>query len=649
MEVPLLEVRGLTREFVSGGGTVAALRDIDLRIEAGEMIAIMGPSGSGKSTLMNILGCLDRPTRGTYAISGLNASELSPDSLAQLRREHFGFVFQRYHLLGDLDALANVEIPAIYAGIASEVRRVRARDLLHRLGMSEHLRHRPGQLSGGQQQRVSIARALMNGGDVILADEPTGALDRTSGEEMMKILASLHAEGHTIVLVTHDADVASHAQRIIELSDGRIVADRRRSDAPVARLERALADRTTGAVRAEIARLAEATRMAWRSMVHNRLRTLLTMLGIVIGIASVVLVVALGAGASQRVLDNFNALGTNTLAVYPGTGFGDQRASAVRLQPADAEALSQLGYVDSATPEVGTSSSLRYRNTNVGASVTGVGALFFRVRGYRILAGRVFDSESVRRQSQEAVIDENARNALFPNGGDPLGAVILLGDMPARVVGVVSGPAISPGGGGDQLNVWLPYTTVLGRMTGQDRLKSIAVRVRDGVAMAAAEQGIKKLLTQRYAHADFFVVNSDSIRESVEQTSQTLTLLVSSIALIALVVGGIGVMNIMLVSIAERTQEIGVRMAVGARQSDILHQFLIEAVLVCLLGGGIGVALALGAGMAFALAADAFMVVFSTTAMVAAFGSSTLIGIVFGYLPARNAARLDPVDALSRP
>jgi macrolide transport system ATP-binding/permease protein len=646
----LLALRGLVREFPAGEGTVAVLRDVDLDIEAGEMVAIMGPSGSGKSTLMNILGCLDRPTRGSYRVAGQETGAMAPDALARLRREHFGFIFQCYQLLGDLNALGNVEIPAIYSGTAADVRHQRSRQLLERLGLAERLHHRPGQLSGGQQQRVSIARALMNGGDVILADEPTGALDQASGREVMRILAELHADGHTIILVTHDAQVAAHAQRVIEISDGVIVADRRQPDAPpLVQRERAAPARSGSAFGALAGRLGEATRMAWRAMVSHRLRTLLTMLGIIIGIASVVSVVALGEGSRQRILSDISAMGTNTINVSPGSGFGDRRAAAVRtLRAGDADALAQLDYVDSVTPSVGVSAGLRYRNVDVSASVSGVGEQFFRVRGYTFATGQGFDADAVQQRAQQAVIDDNARKTLFPNGENALGEVILLGALPVRIVGVTAKKS-SAFGNDDAINVWIPYTTAMNRVNGQDYLQSIAVRVSDQVSSSVAEQGVRKLLTQRHGKEDFFLMNTDSIRQTVEQTTATITLLISSIALISLLVGGIGVMNIMLVSVTERTGEIGVRMAVGARQADILRQFLVEAVLVCVIGGALGVSLAVGGAALFNhVAGDKFQMSISLVAIAGAFGVSTLIGVVFGFLPARNAARLDPVEALAR-
>ena len=650
MSTPLLELSGLRREFKAGEQSISVLEDVDLRIEQGEMIAIMGTSGSGKSTLMNILGCLDRPTAGIYRIAGRETGRLDPDELAALRREYFGFIFQRYHLLADLDAVGNVEIPAIYAGKDGDSRRQRAVGLLERLGLGERLGHKPSQLSGGQQQRVSIARALMNGGQVILADEPTGALDSHSGEEMLKLLRELHAAGHTVIIVTHDPKVAQSADRLIEISDGRIIADRRlRGDhEPLRAIQEPAPAQGTNALRAGIGQFREALRMALLAMLSHKLRTFLTMLGIIIGIASVVSVVALGKGSQEKILANISAIGTNTIDIYPGRGYGDRRSGRIQtLVPSDAEALAGQSFVDSVTPAVSNNGTLRYREQALSVSMNGVGEQFFRAKGFTFAQGRGFDERAVRESAQSVVIDDNTYKKLFA-GRQALGEVILLGSVPCRVIGVLAPSQGGFGGGNDQLRVYLPYTSVMSRMLGQSHLGSITVRIDDSVSTDAAEQGIIRLLTRRHGVQDFFVMNTDTIRQTIEKTSQTMTLLISAIALISLLVGGIGVMNIMLVSVTERTREIGVRMAVGARQSDIMRQFLIEAVLVCLIGGGLGVLAALAFGGVFSRLASDFQLVFSSSSIIAAFLCSTVIGLVFGFLPARNAARLDPVDALSR-
>jgi len=647
MSEALLEMRALRREFPAGEGVVAVLKDIDLRIDAGEMVAIVGASGSGKSTLMNILGCLDRPSAGSYRICGRETGELGPDELAALRRERFGFIFQRYHLLADLSAQGNVELPAVYAGTDIAARHARAQALLERLGLGDRIKYRPAQLSGGQQQRVSIARALMNGGAVILADEPTGALDTASGEEVMRILRELHAEGHTIILVTHDMAVASNAQRVIEISDGAIVADRLSAPPDLARLPSAAPQALAASWRVFADRFGEAFGMALRAMNAHRLRTFLTMLGIIIGIAAVVSVVALGRGAQQQVMAQISDLGTNTLDIYPGQDFGDIRAEAIEtLVAADAEVLAEQPYVDSATPNLTVNVTALYRESAVSAQVTGVGPGHFRVRGLRLAAGRFFDQRDADQHAQVAVIDQKAAAALFPGGGNPAGKVVLLGDMPVEIIGVLR--PVQNSYGGATPTFYVPYTAAATRLVGKYHLDSITLRVSNNVSSQIAQQAATALLTERHGGKDFFIMNSDQIRQAITRTSSTLTLLISTIAMIALLVGGIGVMNIMLVSVTERTREIGVRMAIGARQFDILQQFLIEAVLVCAVGGVLGVSLALMLGLVADLAGLGFPLSFSAWSIVLAVACASLIGITFGFLPARNAARLDPVQALAR-
>jgi macrolide transport system ATP-binding/permease protein len=646
---PLIVIEKLRREYPAGEGTITVLKDVDLTIERGEMVAIIGASGSGKSTLMNLLGLLDSPTSGTYRVSGKDTSSLDSDELSALRREHFGFIFQRYHLLAELSALGNVEIPAIYAGRSRSDRRERAASILGRLGMGDRTHHRPGQLSGGQQQRVSIARALMNDAEVILADEPTGALDSKSGEDVLRILEDLNRDGKTIIIVTHDPSVAARAKRIIEISDGRIIADRQTQPTqPSPATEESSPRKVASGLTVAVDRFREAFVMALKALQSHRLRSFLTMLGIIIGIASVMLVVALGTGSQQQILANISSLGTNTLEVFPGKGFGDTRSGRVKtLVVSDAESLAQLTYVGAVTPTVSTSTTARFGATVANALINGVGSQYFTVKGSTLISGRFFEEDSVDGLSQDAVIDDNTAKALFTtNGVEPVGQIILAGKVPVRVVGVISS---QQGGFGssDNLSIYLPYTSVQTRFLGSTSLRSITVRVADNADMAAAEQAVTDFLTRRHGTKDFFILNTDDIRKTITSTTQTMTLLVSAIAVISLVVGGIGVMNIMLVSVSERVGEIGVRMAVGARRQDILQQFLIEAVLVCLIGGVLGITLALSVGLATNLSGAGISLIFSATPMVLAFVCSCLIGIVFGFLPARNASRLDPVAALS--
>nr|WP_320115289.1 MacB family efflux pump subunit [uncultured Desulfuromonas sp.] len=645
----LLELRRVSRLYPTGDEPFRAIDRISLKIQSGEMVAIIGPSGSGKSTLMNVLGCLDTPSEGDYFVAGQPTASLDADALAQLRRNHFGFIFQRYHLLPHLDAAQNVEIPAIYAGMPTPSRHERSQELLTRLGLADRLHHRPGQLSGGQQQRVSVARALMNGGQVILADEPTGALDSKSGEEMMGLLKELHRNGHTIVLVTHDSHVAAHADRIIEMRDGEIVVDNRHGQAAaVDTTSRPIAHEDKPSWRAMGGRTSEALRMAGFAMASHRMRTLLTMLGIIIGISAVVSVVALGQGAQQKIISDINSMGTNIISINPGKGWGDSRASAIHtLIPSDLVALKQQDYVDSASPSLNSSVLLRYRNLTASASITGVSPDYFRVRGYEIDQGRIFTDAEVRQLAQTVVIDANTATTLFPGATSPVGEVLLLDSLPCRIIGVTK-EKDSPFGNNDSLNAWIPYTSAMGRLIGQRYFNSITIRVTDGYDNETAEANLTQLLSRRHGSKDFFTNSSDTILKTINKTTSTMTLLIAAIAVISLVVGGIGVMNIMLVSVSERTHEIGIRMAVGARQSDIMQQFLIEAVLVCLMGGALGIGLSYLISLVFPLFVTSITMQFTWWSIVSAVSCSTLIGVLFGFLPARNAARLDPVEALSR-
>lgn len=641
----LIELKGVSRTYGNGDQTRTVLKNVDLTIVAGEMVAIIGVSGSGKSTLMNIMGCLDVPNRGDYYIDGQNAACLSPDELARVRREHIGFIFQRYHLIPDLSALGNVEIPAIYANSERDSRRQRATALLGRLGLEGREHHKPCELSGGQQQRVSIARALINGGKIILADEPTGALDSQSGQEVLAILNELNRRGHTVVMVTHDMKVARHAKRIIELCDGEIIADSGGCVSATETLPQ------TNSIRQSywktlLDRTRESMQMALKAMKTHRLRTTLTMIGIVFGIASVVTVVALGEGARQETLEEIKSLGTNVVSIYPGQDLFDDSIESIRtLVPADANALAKQGFIDSVSPEVSASDNIRFLGKSAIASINGVGREHFRVKGIELLQGTTFRDD--RNALQEVIIDENTRKAIFDNTGlQALGQIVFLGSVPARVVGIAKSNNRSDAS--NRITVWMPYSTVMYRIVGKPVLTGISVRLKDNVDNEAAISAISQLLTRRHGIKDFQLYNFEQIRKSIEHTSMTFSILILMVACISLMIGSIGVMNIMLISVTERTHEIGVRMAVGARRSDIMQQFIIEAVLVCLIGGALGIALSYITGALFnALADGIFAAIYSWQAAVAAFFCSTLIGIIFGYLPARKAARMDPVISLA--
>ncbi|HEY8260642.1 MAG TPA: MacB family efflux pump subunit [Methylosinus sp.] len=655
----LVELRGVARRYAEGEQQIYALRAIDLDIRAGEMVALMGASGSGKSTLMNILGCLDRPSEGTYRVAGANVAALDADALAALRRAHFGFVFQRYNLLPQLSALANVEIPAIYAGHEARERRARARALLERLGLGHRLDHRPSKLSGGQQQRVSIARALMNGGEIILADEPTGALDSRTGREVMELLTEINRRGHTLVIATHDHAVASCTHRIVELADGRIVSDRPteraaaiaapKTDAPESEAESDAPESEASKSAGGWGRFAEAAHMALVALLSHRLRTALTLLGIVIGIVSVVTMVALGEAAQRFLAEDLKGLTTNTLEIYPGKDWGDPDMTRIQtLTRLDVDALRRQNYVADASPLTSQTALLRYRAVSGSATVNGVSMSYFAMIGLPVAQGASFNRADVERQTQVVVIDENVKQRFF-GSADPLGATLYVGKLPCIVIGVTGHNYQQDARGGSKLNVWLPFTTAGARLIGRGYFDSIVVALRAGEAPQAAEERITPFLTKRHKVKDFMVFNlAERIRAGVV-LFQTMSVLLAAIGVISLTVGGVGVMNIMLVSVAERAREIGVRVAVGARQADIRRQFLIESVLVCLLGAALGVAFSfVVCAIATYFLPPEWKVWLSPSAILAAVVSATVTGVVFGYAPARNAARLDPVEALAR-
>ncbi len=639
----LIELKQVTKTYFRGDLATEVLHGVDLTIYPGEFIAIMGASGSGKSTLMNILGCLDRPTSGTYLFAGQEVTTLSKDELARLRREEFGFVFQSYHLIATATALENVEVPSIYAGTPREKRRARATELLTDLGLAERVGHRPGQLSGGQQQRVSIARALMNGGRIILADEPTGALDTTSGAEVMSLLTALSRRGHTVVLITHEQQVADHADRIIEIRDGRIIADPAPEPPRTADIPAVVGH--TPHLSSYPAELYEATRTAVRSLRTNIFRTILTLLGIVIGVASVITMLAIGDGAKQAVLERISFLGSNLLTIRPGAPNMRGTGGIATLVPEDAVAARQLPNVLAAIPEQSSAITVRAGGNDHRTSLNSTSADFIVARRWSLAQGTFFTEQDERNYATVATLGRTVAEALFP-GRSPLGEYLLINNIPFQVIGVMAPMGAGMGGTDQDDVVFVPYTTGSLRLTGQRHLRNITVAVEDVDRIDDTQQQLQQLLLARHGGIeDFTIRNMASIIDSISETQNTLTLLLGSIAAISLLVGGIGVMNIMLVSVTERTREIGIRMATGARMRNIQQQFLIEAMVVTALGGLIGIAV--GLGTAATVAAFEMPIHYSLPPVLLAFGCAFVTGVVFGYFPARKAARLDPVVALA--
>jgi macrolide transport system ATP-binding/permease protein len=639
---PILSLKNIHRTFPSGDHEIHALNDISLEVRPGEFVAVMGQSGSGKSTLMNVIGCLDKPSSGSYAVRGREVSSLDADELAELRRETFGFIFQRYNLLPTVPALENVEIPAIYAGMNKAERDSRAKKLLERLGIADRMHHRPPQLSGGQQQRVAIARALMNDPPVILADEPTGALDSKSGTEVMKLLKDLNAEGRTILLITHDRSVAENAERIVFIADGKITHEENPHKAAVRTA--IILPPTTGSIDL-VSSATEAVSMAFRALRVNIFRTALTLLGIIIGVASVVAMLAIGNGSKQKVLDQISAMGTNLLSVQPGAPNVRGGDDPVTLTPADADAVQELNNVSVVVPTRTGRATARFGNIDYATSAQGVGPGLPIVRDWSVASGYFFTDRDMKSRAPVAVLGQTVKNILFPGGDDPIGRFVLIKNIPFEVIGVMAPKGAAAFGGDQDDTVFIPLTTALVRLFGQNYLGSMTIRVEDLSRIGETQQAVTDLLKKRHHTEDFRIRNMESIIATATETQNTLTLLLGTIAAISLLVGGIGVMNIMLVSVTERTREIGIRLATGARMRDILLQFNIEAVVVCAVGGLLGVGIGFAAGMT----AEAFgmKAIFSFGPAFLAFASAFATGVIFGYLPARKAAKLDPVVALA--
>ncbi|MEN5111167.1 MacB family efflux pump subunit [Pseudomonas sp. TWI672] len=652
MAVPLIELRDIRKSY---GGIdtpkVDVLRGISLNIHPGEFIAIVGASGSGKSTLMNILGCLDRPTSGHYLFAGKDVAHLGSDELAWLRREAFGFVFQGYHLIPSGSAQENVEMPAIYAGTPPAERHARAAALLERLGLASRTGNRPHQLSGGQQQRVSIARALMNGGHIILADEPTGALDSHSGTEVMALLDELASQGHVIILITHDREVAARARRVVEIRDGLMISDSACDQPPAAaqqglqaddlrqRLDRGATVR--GAWKGE---LLEALQAAWRVMWINRFRTALTLLGIVIGVASVVVMLAVGEGSKRQVMAQMAAFGSNILYLNGRPPTLREPGGIVTLD--DVAAIAELPQVRRVMPVIGGDLMVRHGNNNQRFYVGGNNVEFPAILNWPVVQGSFFSEADERSGAAVAVIGQKVRDKLLAPGTDALGQYLLIGNVPFQVVGLLAGKGASSGDQKSDERIVVPYSAASMRLFGSHDPEYVIIAAADSARVAETETAIHRLMRKRHQGKDDFELTNDAALIQAEaRTQNSLSLMLGAIAAISLLVGGIGVMNIMLMTVRERTREIGIRMATGARQRDILRQFLSEAVMLSMVGGLTGIVLALLIGGALILAEVA--VAFALPAILGAFGCAAITGVVFGFMPARKAARLDPVKALT--
>ena len=651
----MIELKNITRTYKTGKIGVQALRSVSLKIAPGEFVAIIGPSGSGKSTLLHILGFLDKPDSGSYYLGRREISKLTNNELAVLRNRLAGFVFQQFHLLPRITALENVELPLIYAG--KHQLKEKAHQKIEDVALTERTFHRPNELSGGEQQRLAIARCLVNEPSIILADEPTGNLDSKSGEEIISILENLNRKGKTIIMVTHEKEIADHAKRTIHMRDGEIISDERgktnageHSSEPNGISIDDILDDSRSVVRKT--EFVEHLRQAVHSIVSHRMRSILSMLGILIGVAAVVTMLALGQGARESISQRLASLGSNLLTVRPGSrrlhGVALEAGTVTRLTLQDAEAIAKLPPVKDVSPSVTGRAQLVYGNQNWNTRVQGTGVDYAAMRASIPALGRFFTEQELRTRQKVVLLGTTVARELFRDV-NPVGATIKINRINFKVIGILPEKGAAGWRDRDDLVV-VPITTAMYRLLGKEYVDSIDAEVRDSSLMEEAQNSISKLITKRHRISkenkdSFQIRNMAEIQETLESTTRTMTWLLGSIAAISLLVGGIGIMNIMLVSVTERTREIGLRKAIGARRTDIMAQFLIESVVITFIGGVAGIVF--GSSTAWLLASFAgWTTKISAFSMILATTFSIAVGIGFGLWPAHQAAKLNPIEAL---
>ncbi|MDP2912304.1 MAG: ABC transporter permease [Candidatus Omnitrophota bacterium] len=653
----MIELKNIYKTYQMGKVEVKALQDISLKIESGEFLAIMGPSGSGKSTLMHILGLLDRPDSGEYYLGKKKINDLSEEESAAIRNRLAGFVFQQFHLLPRITALENAELPLIYAG--KQHLKDRAKKNIEDVGLKDRMNHRPNELSGGQQQRVAIARSLVNDPLIIFADEPTGNLDSKSKEEIIAILKDLNKKGKTVIVVTHEPEVAAHAKRVIHMRDGIIMSDTKPQvlESPVSVENQA--DEIINKVLSRSERTARKTkfldymRQAIGAMFSHKMRSFLSILGILIGVAAVIAMLALGQGAKESIEQQLASLGSNLLVVRPGSsrvhGVAMEAGAVTRFTLQDVSDIAKLSEtIKSVSPSVTGRGQIVYANKNWNTSVEGAGADYAALRASSPVVGRFFTEEEVKMRSRVIVLGATVVKQLFGDA-NPVGETVKLNLVNFKVIGIL--PVKGANTFHDQDDTArIPVTTAMFRVFGKEYVDSIYVEAKSADLLDAAQKEISELIIKQHrlnkdGEDSFQIRNMADIKNTLETTTKTMSLLLGSIAAISLLVGGIGIMNIMLVSVTERTREIGLRKAIGATNKDIMVQFLIEAILMSFIGGITGVALGIGiATLITVFAGWAVKVAVSSVILATTF--SLIVGVVFGIWPARQASLLNPIEAL---
>jgi macrolide transport system ATP-binding/permease protein len=712
---PVIQVINLSKTYHLDEIEVRALEYVTFDIKHGEFVAVMGASGSGKSTLMNILGCLDRPTSGRYLLEGIDVAVLDEEELARIRSRRIGFIFQSFNLLSRTTTLENIELPLFYSGWPADGR-TRAQTLADIMGLGGRERNHPSQLSGGQQQRAAIARALINEPSILLADEPTGNLDSRNSAEILEIIKQLnHERGLTVIVVTHDPEVAAYADRTITFRDGSVVSDRRTHDSagtvgdsyPLSADSHGAKGSTAPAPAAEDPWMfaAMALSAAARTLQRNKLRAALTMLGIFIGVAAVIAMVAVGNGARYSVQQQIQSLGTNLLVILPGAttsngvraGFGTTSTLAV----SDAEAIGKevdkaaaVSYTDRQVAQV------VYGNRNWNTSIIGTTPAYLTIRNWPVENGRPFTFDESKAAAPVCLIGETVANNLFAEGENPVGVTIRVKNFPLRIMGVlapkgqstygqdqddvvltpfytaerkvlgtsqVSATISSTTGNGSTNPVLNPYagvpttnavyataTSLLNPFGNTPQLTGVVNMIYVQAASAASvnevQAAVQDVLHRRpriqpTQPDDFTVRSLNDIAEASASASRVMTLLLAAVASISLLVGGIGIMNIMLVSVTERTREIGIRMAIGARRIHILLQFLVESSLLSILGGTAGVLFGILVSKIISAAAQ-WPTLVSIPSIIGGFVFAAAVGVFFGWYPARTASLLDPIEAL---